>query len=352
MDNISKIDKNFIVQTSFDTSGMNIYNVLEEPFKIYGLIPPNGENDTFKRIPTEVAKTVSEGVFFLHDCCAGGRVRFRTNSPSVAIFVEYDPNHIDKAPHFPLTGTAGLDMYIDNKYAKTFIPPYDVSSSYSSLYQSSDTSEKEIIINLPLYSAVRELYIGLDKNATLTEPTPYAYDKPIVFYGSSITQGGCASRPGTGYEAIISRRFNCDFINLGFSGNAKAEDEIAEYISKLDMKIFVYDYDHNAPSIGHLEKTHKKMFDIIRAKNPTVPIIMLSRPACYADDNVKKRWEIIQRTYETAVANGDKNVYFINGHKMINEFADDSASVDGTHPNDYGFAAMAKGIGNVIEKLL
>ena len=123
-------------------------------------------------------------------------------------------------------------------------------------------TEREITINFPLYSSVADLYIGLDETAVLKKSLGYKHKKPIVFYGSSITQGGCASRPGNAYESIISRALQTDYINLGFSGNAKAEDEIAQYIKDLDMSVFIYDYDHNAPNLKHLEDTHQRMFSL------------------------------------------------------------------------------------------
>ena len=90
--------------------------------------------------------------------------------------------------------------------------------------------DKLVTLNFPCYGRLCELFVGLDEGATLNEAPEYKYVRPVVYYGSSITQGGCASRPGMSYEAIISRNFNYDYINLGFSGNAKAEDEMIEYI--------------------------------------------------------------------------------------------------------------------------
>lgn len=176
---------------------------------------------------------------------------------------------------------------------------------------------RDITIDFPLYSEVCELYIGLDGKSQITEAQPYKYDKPVVYYGSSITQGGCASRAGTSYEGFISRRFNCDYINLGFSGSARGEDEITEYIKELDMKLFVYDYDYNAPTAEHLKNTHEKMFKAIRNNNPDLPIIMLTRPKFYPTADEVERKAIVRATYENAVNAGDKNVYFIDGKELM-----------------------------------
>lgn len=350
MADITKVDKNFLVQTQFDTSSLALYNVLEEPFRIYGVIPPKDEADCYRRMPEEVAKAVSEGVAVLATNTAGGRVRFRTNSTQVAVFAKM--KNIGKMSHFPLTGSAGFDMYADNVYIANFVPPFTIEDGYSSIRTIDVPGEKTITIHFPLYSDLVSLWIGLDKDATLTAPEEYGYDAPIVYYGSSVTQGGCASRPGNAYQAIISRRLNCDHINLGFSGSAKGEDAMAEYISNLKMKAFVYDYDHNAPTPEHLKKTHEKMFKTIRGKHPELPIIMASMPRTRLTNEVICRREVVKRTYERAVAAGDKNVYFIDGYEMLTVFGDDGGTVDVNHPNDHGFAAMAKVFGDVLAKTM
>ena len=143
-----------------------------------------------------------------------------------------------------------------------------------------------------------------------------------------------------------------DHINLGFSGNAKGEDDIADYISTLDMEIFVYDYDHNAPSAEHLLKTHEKMFLRIREKNPDLPIILMSTTTLerYCDSR-KRRREIIYQTYKNARARGDNNVYFWDGGKEF-EPHQDYGTVEGCHPNDYGFFAIASSLENTVNEIL
>lgn len=130
----------------------------------------------------------------------------------------------------------------------------------------------------------------------LKQAPKYAVKKPVVYYGSSITQGACASRPGNCYESILSRRLDCDYINLGFSGSAKGEDAIVDYIIGLDMSVFVMDYDYNAPTPEHLEKTHSKMFKAIRAEHPTLPIIIMPRPKFYLNAGQKAMVDIVHNT--------------------------------------------------------
>ena len=343
MKDISEIDKNLKVETEIQKDGLKFYDIKEEPFKVYGVFH---DGERYRRIADDVAKTVSDGVHYGVKYTAGGRVRFRTNSPFIAIHYK---GEMGKMPHFAFTGSCGFDIYFGTKYEASFVPPMDKQKGYESIITSGKWEMREVTINFPLYSFVEELYIGLDENAIVEAPTPYRIEKPVVFYGSSITQGGCASRPGTCYEPYITRRFDCDHINLGFSGNARAEKEIAEYIAGLDMSLFVYDYDHNAPDVEHLEATHERMFRIIREKNPDLPVIMMSRPKYYISGYEPLRLEIIKKTYENAIANGDKNVYFIDGRDLC-KICGHEGTVDNCHPTDLGFFAMAQTLGDFIEE--
>ena len=345
MSDISKIDRNFLVKTNIEKEGIKFYNADDAPFKLYGIFRENGK---YRRMPENIAKSVSEGVYRLHSNTAGGRVRFVTDSTYIAINAEMDG--LGKMPHFAFTGSIGFDLYVGNEYIKTFVPPCDITDGYESIIEFDTKEMREITINFPLYSNVKHLHIGLDENAVVQEAKAYTNQKPIVYYGSSITQGGCASRPGMAYQSILSRKFNCDFINLGFSGNAKAEDEMIDYIKNLDMSVFVYDYDHNAPSVEHLENTHEKMFKAIRELHPELPIIMMSRPKFYLTAEEERRLEIITKTYNNAISSGDKNVYLIDG-KMLTTLCGNEGTVDSCHPTDFGFASMAEAVSAVLKNI-
>lgn len=348
MKNISKIDSNFAIKTTLNKSDIKFYNATEKPFKIHGVFHESGY---FRRMPESIARTVSEGVFNLHTHATGGRVRFKTDSNYVAICAKL--SSVSKFSHMTLAGTSGFDLYVmeeKENYINTFIPSFEMVDGYESVIDFNSSEMREITINFPLYCELKELYIGLCESATVCSPNPYKIETPIVYYGSSITQGGCASRPGNSYQGMISRRLNADYINLGFSGNAKGEDEIADYISGLSMSAFVYDYDYNAPTQEHLRATHEKMFKKVRSANPDLPIIILSRPKFYLTSDEKINLEIIKTTYRNALESGDKNVYFLDG-KTLMQLAQNDGNVDNCHPNDLGFASMAKAVGDILEKI-
>lgn len=346
---IEEIDKNFKSENSVNEVNSVYLSVKNAHFELYGF----ARKEKFLRIPQEVANRVNPGVARLGPHTAGGRVRFKTDSPYIAIRVEYP--YITNFPHMPLTGTSGFDVYTfsDGEYAyvKTFNPTHETGNSFEDIHKFGTSEMRDITINFPLYNAVDEVYIGLDKDSSLECGGKYIGSKPIVYYGSSITQGGCASRPGNAYQAILSRRYNADFVNLGFSGNATGETEIANYIASLEMSVFVYDYDHNAPTVEHLKNTHESMFKTIRASHPDIPIIMMTRPFDNDTENVKARKAVVFGTYKNAVESGDKNVYFIDGEKMKDIMGGFSGTVDGCHPNDLGFICMAKALEGILDPL-
>ena len=357
----------FFDKNTVEKDDVKVYDVRESPFDLYGFyMPESGE--VFRRIPNEVAKNTSKSVEELNVCTTGGRVRFKTDSKYIALKMTTKKAGIMK--HMSASGSMGFDLYANGHFVKNYMPEPDysepgkvifhVEGGYEGIIKFSERKMRDIIINFPVHCSVSDVFIGVEKSALVEGGNKYKYNKPVVYYGSSITQGECVSRPGNTYEAIISRKLDCDFLNLGFSGNAKAEDAIAEYISGLDMSVFVYDYDHNAPNVEHLKNTHKAMFDKIRAKNPDLPIIMVTRPnrslstipEVSRDIEINARIDVVYNTYKQAIDAGDKNVYFINGQDIFNHIDSDVMTCDGCHPNDFGMWCMAEVIGDVVKKVI
>ena len=354
MSEISKIDKNFNIQTKLDKSDIKYYDLKCGKFEIYGLYKPY-EVDGYCRMDRNVASAVSEGVASLNICTAGGRIRFKTNSKYVAIYrnLVFFKEGGGKLPHMPAVGSSGYDIYLVENgqqiFYRSFIPEYNFNETFEQVIDFEDDSEKDIIIHMPLYNGCSSMYIGLQENAYIKESSGYKKASPMLFYGSSITQGGCASRPGNAYTNMLSRIFNIDHINLGFAGNAKGEDEIAEYVSNIDCSIFVYDYDHNAPNAEHLKNTHEKMFLKFREKHPDTPVIFMSMPLTHGRKyKENERTKVIKETYNNAINRGDKNVYFIDGRDLFMHCGGSDCTVDRTHPSDLGFFSMAKCVADVI----
>ncbi len=260
--------------------------------------------------------------------------------------------------HMPLCDTSGFDMYVDEGngfvYAGIFVPPYDMTNGYESILALNGKNVmRKVMINFPLYNDVSELYIGLkDGSAVNKKCNPYKSYAPIYYYGSSITQGGCASRPGTSYQSFIAHSNNIDFVNLGFSGSACGEKNMAEFIAEQNMSAFVLDFDHNAKDAEMLKERHYAFYETIRQKNADLPIIMVTAPVnIYKIDWFKDRRDVIWESYTRAKKNGDENVYFIDGKDFFTKEESSFVFVDGAHPNDLGFKCMAREISKVLDKI-
>lgn len=211
-------------------------------------------------MPEHVAASVSDGVRELSAHTAGGRVCFTTDSEFVAISCRRPGLWL--MPHMRLPAPAAstsIHARADvSSIIGTFMPDSGKREGYDSILKFPTKKTREILIHFPLYCGITSLSVGLAAGASLGGWSGYKREKPVVFYGSSITQGACANTPGNDYIGRLSRRFDFNYINLGFSGSAKGEQAMMDYIAGLDMSMFVYDYDHNAPDSEHLAATHYK----------------------------------------------------------------------------------------------
>ncbi len=348
MNDISKIDKNFAVETDLNLPDVVFYDVKENPFCLFGVSYIDG---CYRRLPEDIARATNEGVLRLHKNTSGGRLRFMTDSPYVAISATMQPG--GPMPHMAHTGSGGFDMYLEGHYVQNFIPPCPfVKHGYDAARDLPGEGLREVTVEFPLYYGVEELRLGLKEGAKFLPIPAEKIGKKVLFYGSSITQGGCVSRPGGAFPNILANKLGFDLVNLGFSGNAKGEDVMCDYIIAQNPDVFVYDYDHNAPTYEHLEKTHEHFFLRFREAHPDTPVIMLSAPnALFHPKWFFPRRDLIKKTFDAAKARGDENVYFIDGSTIFGVDWD-LCTVDGCHPNDLGHYRMAMGILPVLEKLL
>ncbi len=336
---------------------MKYYNITDEPIKIYGLNYVNEKDKKFWKIPIDIMNKMPESYQILGKRPIGGRARFMTNSKNISIKLTLARAKVDV--NISLSCSAGADIYTGTGTSSKFIgyiSPKEYSDSEITIEKSFEKSNEmeTVTINFPRNEELKGMVIGIDDDATITESEQYTYKKPIVFYGSSITEGGCASRVGNTYTSILSRWLDSDYMNMGFSGSAKGEIEFANYINSIDdIGMFVYDYDHNAPNSNHLKETHELFFSVIRNKHPKLPIVIMSKPDTDKDleDSIKRR-SIIYNTYINAVNNGDSKVWFVDGGQFFGMIGRDECTVDGTHPNDLGFMRMAEKLYPLFKQIL
>ena len=324
----------------------------DAPIKVFG-VPNIEKTGVFERLPSDVREKLPS-LEFLGKRTPGARVAFRTNAPSFKVKVSLKTLSIDIG--MSIYSAQSALVYLGPRQKSVFLglvnPPNYETKCFEKSFDKSN-AEEEITIFLPRNEVIDYVEIEIPDGYEVCAPTPYKYSRPAIFYGSSITEAAHASNPCASYSALISRHLDLDYYNFGFSGSCKGEIEMADYINTLDFSLFVYDYDHNAPTPEHLEKTHEMFFKRIRESHPSVPVIMLTRPTATHGEDENKRREIVRKTYENARAGGDKNVYFIDGIDYFKDFEDKSVCfTDTIHPTDLGFYKMAEKIEPVIKKAL
>lgn len=307
--------------------------------------------DVYDRIDTAKYKGLPASVARLLTNSAGLAIRFTTNSDVISAkwCVSKSKPMVNMVP----IAHKGLDLYIKNGNTWQFAGIGKVTGECNEevLITNMDASEKECLLYLPLYDQVDEVEIGVEKNATLVAGgNPFA--GKVLIYGSSIAQGASASRPGLAYPAKLSRQTGINFINLGVSGSAKMEPEVADMLASFTADAFMLDCVPNSSPEQITERT-AYLINTIRNKHPKAPIIVLQslvRETGYWDkvvgEQVKQQNINIQTEVSALLGKGVKDLYFITSERMIGD--DHEGTIDGTHPNDLGFDRMV----NYIRPLL
>jgi lysophospholipase L1-like esterase len=263
--------------------------------------------------------------------------------------------------HMPATGVSGLDLYGKENGQWHWVGvgrPEHSPTNQQALVGGLAPGTREYLLYLPLYNGVRSVQIGIAPSAKLFKAPPWPPEKakPIFFYGTSITQGGCAARPGMAYPAIIGRRLDWPTINLGFSGNGQMEPEVGRFISELDSSVFVLDCLPNLSPALVTERT-EPMVEALRKARPDTPIVLVENIAYQNGVLVPgnrqgylTKNEALRAAYERLLAKGITNLYYVPGEKLLGE--DGEATVDGTHPTDVGFLRIAEALTPALRGIL
>jgi len=312
----------------------------------------------FDRLPAKAEGKVRSAVWGLSHDSAGICVRFATDSPQVHCRWTVLKANL-AMPHMPATGVSGVDLYVNTPrgwhWLATGRPTQQANSA--ALVAGLPKQRREYLLYLPLYNGVASAQVGLAKDAA---PSPLPRDekraKPIVFWGTSITQGGCASRPGMVHTAILGRRLNVPVINLGFSGNGKLEPEVAELLAEIDAAAYVIDCLPNCTAAEVSERT-APLVSILRKSRPTTPIVLVEDRtyanaflvASQQSRNATSR-AALQAEYDRLASAGDKNLHYLRGDTLLG--ADGEDTVDGSHPTDLGFVRQADAMEKILAPLV
>lgn len=319
----------------------------DDRFTVNGLPWWDETRPSLIRLPQRYEGRVRPPVWNLAQSPSGARIRFVTDSGSLGIRAHW-PNlrHMNNMPRI---GQLGIDVWVDGEYWRPVFPAGDEGDLEEIVFEGHEPRTREICLYLGLYAPVELRAIGLDAGASIDAPAPFAVEKPVAYYGSSITQGGCATRASMSYQAIVSRRLNVDFVNLGFSGNGRGEPELADAMAEIDASCYVIDFCQNCPTLEELEERYGAFIERVRERRPETPIICVT--AIFSTSEVvsperarqPRMREIIREAVQERVRAGDANLYLVEGPELLGP-EDREGLVDSTHPNDIGFVAMADGL--------
>jgi lysophospholipase L1-like esterase len=260
----------------------------------------------------------------------------------------------------PASGVSGLDLYVKEKGRWHWIGcgrPEKSPTEQKVLVKGLAPGKREFALYLPLYNGVTEVALGVPAGEMIqAAQLPPAAVKPIVFYGTSITQGGCASRPGMAYPAILGRRLDWPTINLGFSGNAHSEPEVARLLAELDPAVYVLDPLPNM-TVESVAERIEPFVTILRRAHPATPIVLIESiefPAtafvAQMRQGVEAKNAKLREIYRRLIRAGQKRIFYVRGAKLIGD--DGLATVDGVHPTDLGFMRMADVLEPVLRRAL
>lgn len=319
-----------------------------------------GFNDNeayFERLPARAKGVVRDAVWELSRHSAGMMVRFRTEATE--IYVDYGVTSANLAmPHMPATGVSGLDLYAadtDGTWKWVAVVAPTTQQTKKSVVSGLLPGERDYAFYLPLYNGTEFLKIGVPASASFHGTAPRA-DKPVVFYGTSITHGACASRPGMPHPAILGRRLNVPVINLGFSGNGRMESEVGQFLVELDPAVYVIDC---LPNMSADEVTAKTvpLVNQLRAAHPQTPIVLVedrSYSGSWLIASQKNRNEssriALKTEYQKLLDAGTTGLSYIDGESLLGADRDDTT--DGSHPSDLGFQRHADAFEPVLRKAL
>ena len=333
-----------------EDSNLSYHSVNKTMFSIHGVLDKNQVDHKFSRIvldDIEIRDSLKKQAMNT----AGVRVRFRTNSNYLSLRFTGLTRPGYSHPHHSEYGAAGIDIYVNNTYSKTLLAS---DCGVSVLLADNENNQlRDIELFLPNFSKAKVIDIGLEKGASIEASKKY--EKSIIFYGTSITQGSGASRASLSYPAMISRRLNADFYNLGFSGNAQGDREIAEMISNVNTDLVFLEFSRQAKAInGSIGSRLKMFYEVLRNKNPLVPIVVAS--SFYDSSERTGNIEIENRRKEFYEAyldlkQNDSNIYFLRGYDLLGE-ADFDGLTDGTHPNTLGASLIADRVTPFLDRLL
>jgi len=327
-------------------------------FPVIGKINDSTET-RYERLPASLKEVCRKPVWELGKNTSGLALRFRTNSTAIA--AKWEVLNNSYMNHMAATGIKGLDLYAwtNGRWQFVNVARPAGKNNEQIIISNMLPEEREYLLYLPLYDGVVDLQIGVDSTAIIEKPMlqfPSAIN-PIVCYGTSITQGGCATRPGMSYTSILERKLNREVINLGFSGNGQLDYEIAELMGRrTDAGLFILDFIPNV-TLEQVQDKTATFVERLRQHNPKISILLIESilfPHSVFDVQMYKtvtdKNKALRKEYEKLLRMGYKNIYYLPAGKLIGN--DGETTVDGIHLTDLGFTRFADELQKTIRQII
>jgi hypothetical protein len=311
----------------------------------------------YDRLPARARKVVPSEVWRLSRHSAGLCVRFQA---AARVSVRWSLTLPELAmPHMPATGVSGVDLYVraaDGRWL--FVgngrPASRLDNVAAFELRDGGPPLSEYLLYLPLYNGVKDLEIGVGPGGRIRKaaPRPSSRRQPILVYGTSIVQGGCASRPGMAWPSIVGRRLDRPVINLGFSGSGKMEPEVDDCLAELDPEIFIIDSLGNMQDLdddlicGRVEMLVLKL----RTAHPATPIVLVGQSSIRTDSHPVRTSRLQEQAVRRLRAARVRGLTLVSGAKLLG--ADREGTVDGGHPTDLGMMRQAELIAPILERIL
>lgn len=313
----------------------------------------------YDRLPANVSENVNEGVRNMKHHTTGMQFRFATDSRKL-VFKWMPYNSWLSMDHMPASGVSGIDVYrFDAGASKwVYVKTGRISAPEGAQLEIPWTPWEPCLVNLPLYNGIKEFSLGVEPGAAVRPlpPRPNGVTKPVVFYGTSITHGGCASRPGLAFVNIVGRALDVPVVNLGFSGSGVMELEMSDLLARIDASCYVLDCLWNMGMTGasprpgrNVDENYEPFIRNLRARRPGVPIVMAAACDVYGGGpNAKDLF--VKAIHDRLVAEGWLRLVHLPKDGMYP--GDGEGTVDGAHPNDWGMMHLARAYGKAVSAAL
>jgi len=311
----------------------------------------------FDRFPIKAEKTVTKSVWGLSRHSAGMMVRFKTDANAIHAKWKVTSSRLGM-PHMPPSGVSGLDLYARDaqgkwRWAAATLPAKQ--EMQVTLLRGIKPDLREYALYLPLYNGTESLAVGVPADSNFQGLTPRKA-RPLIFYGTSITQGACASRPGMTYPAILGRWLDVPVINIGFSGNGKMHKEVGDLMIEVDAAAYIIDCLPNMNGVM-VTKRCVPLVKQLREAQADTPIVLVEDrrfpnswlvpdKSKFHDDN----HAALRKAYQDLKTAGVKNLYYLGGDELLGDDAE--GTTDGSHPNDLGFLREAELFAPLLRKAL